>query len=310
MVFDAECKRVAETQTPFRLEYRVLHRDGNYLYFQDDGYPLSDPRGTMTSVVGFRVDLTARKLAEEKIRGMNVELEKRVRERTAALEDANNELQAFCYSVSHDLRSPLRSVTGFCHALLEEYGEKLDTNARHYMERACDGALRMGHLIDDLLRLSQISRAELRLENIDMTSLARNLLAACQSQDPEREVKVRVAAKLRLRGDGRLIQIALENLLANAWKFTGKKSNALIEVGAREEKGSTVFFIRDNGDGFSMAHVNQLFGVFQRLHSADDFPGTGIGLAIVNRIIQRHGGCLWAEATRGQGATFFFTVPS
>lgn len=307
--FRTECARAVAEKKPFSLEYRVLHRDGTPRYFQDNGYPLIDSEGNISSIVGFRVDVTARKHDEEKIRHMNSELERRVSERTSELQFANKEMEAFCYSISHDLRAPLRSIRGYSEIILQEFGDKLDDRGEEYLKRACESAGHMNQLLDDLLRLSVISRGELQREQTDLNELVQQIAAELKSVDPQRKVKFKIGRGLTARGDVRLLRIALGNLLSNAWKFTGKKPAAVIEFGATEQSGEQVFFVRDNGEGFEMEWKHRLFGVFERLHSTKDFPGTGIGLAIVQRIIQRHGGQVWAEGKRHEGATFYFTLP-
>lgn len=306
--FQAECQRVVTSKRPFKLVYRVLHRDGGELVFQDNGYPLIHPAGHVTSIVGLRMDITSRKRDEEKIRLMNSELEQRVLERTAELQFANKEMEAFCYSISHDLRAPLRSIRGYSDIVLQEYGDKLDPRGQEYLQKACDSASRMNQLLDDLLRLSVISRGELQSEETDLGELARQIISGLKSSEPDRAVKFTVGGRLMASGDVRLLQIALANLLNNAWKFTGRKAKGIIEFGSEDQDGQRVFFVRDNGEGFDMEWKHRLFGVFERLHSAKDFPGTGIGLAIVQRVIQRHGGRVWAEGKRLEGATFYFTL--
>jgi hypothetical protein len=307
--FRTECARAVADKKPFSLEYRVLRRDGTTRYFQDNGYPLIDSEGNVSNLVGFRVDVTARKHDEEKIRHMNSELERRVSERTAELQFANQEMEAFCYSISHDLRAPLRSIRGYSEIVLQEFGEKLDSRGEEYLKRACESAGHMNQLLDDLLRLSVISRGELQREQTDLNELVQQIAAELKSAEPERKVKFKIDRGLTARGDARLLQIALGNLVSNAWKFTSKKTDAMIEVGLTEQNGESVFFVRDNGEGFEMEWKHRLFGVFERLHSTKDFPGTGIGLAIVQRIIQRHGGRVWAEGKSHEGATFYFTLP-
>jgi light-regulated signal transduction histidine kinase (bacteriophytochrome) len=233
-----------------------------------------------------------------------------VKERTAQLEAVNKELEAFSYSVSHDLRAPLRGIDGFSQALLEDYHDKLDEEGRHYLQRVRHGAQRMGQLIDDLLRLSRVSRAEVIRQRVDLSDLSRRILRELAEAHPERSAQVTVASGLTVEADPRLLAIALENLLANAWKFTAPRPEAVIEVGKDEVEGEPVFWVRDNGAGFDMAYVSKLFSAFQRLHSSEQFEGTGIGLAIVHRIIRRHGGRIWAEGRPGEGATFRFTLPA
>ena len=306
--FQSESARAVAMKQPLSLEYRVTHRDGTIRYLQDNGFPLTDSTGKVTSVVGFRVDITARKRDEERIRQMNVELERRVLERTAELQFANKEMEAFCYSISHDLRAPLRSIRGYSEIVLQEYGAKLDVRGEEFLKRACNSAAHMNQLLDDLLRLSVISRGDLQREEMDLSELVRRAVATLKAADPHRRVKLKIGRNLKSRGDARLLEIALGNLLSNAWKFTGRKADAIIEFGSEQKDGERVFFVRDNGEGFDMEWKHRLFGVFERLHSANDFPGTGIGLAIVQRVIQRHGGRIWAEGKREHGATFYFTL--
>ncbi len=236
------------------------------------------------------------------------DLERRVRLRTADLEIVNKELEAFSYSVSHDLRAPLRAIDGFSQALLADHAGQLDEDGRGYLERVRGAAQRMAQLIDDLLSLSKITRAQLKRERVDLTEVAQKILTELGSRDPERKVATRVAEGLVVQADPRLLTVMLENLLGNAWKFTSKQSAASIEVGTELRGNETVYLVRDNGAGFAMEHATKLFAPFQRLHAASDFEGTGIGLATVYRVVTRHGGRVWAEAEPGQGATFFFTL--
>jgi signal transduction histidine kinase len=236
------------------------------------------------------------------------ELEQRVIERTTQLEAANKELEAFSYSVSHDLRAPLRGIDGFSQALLEDYEEKLDARGKDYLQRVRVASQRMAQLIDDMLGLSRASRGEMRHEPVDLTGISRSIAAQLQDADTGRHVEFVIAEGLCARGDPRLLQIVLENLIGNAWKFTGKQPTARVEVGVNDNNGRSVYFVRDNGAGFDMTYAEKLFGAFQRLHSAAEFKGTGIGLATVQRIIRRHGGEVWAEGKVGQGAVFYFTL--
>ena len=237
--------------------------------------------------------------------GLYEELEVRVEERTHQLEQVNRELEAFSYSVSHDLRAPLRGMMGFSQALLEDYGDRLDENGVRYLQRITASGERMGTLIDGLLVLSRLSRVELHHTTVNLSEIAHELLGELQRAEPQREVTTHVQDDLMAEGDERLLRQVMQNLLENAWKFTRNQEQAVIEVG----KDNGTFFVRDNGAGFDMAYANKLFGAFQRLHPVAEFEGTGIGLALVKRIINRHGGNIWAEAKEGTGATFFFTLP-
>jgi signal transduction histidine kinase len=218
----------------------------------------------------------------------------------------NKELESFSYSVSHDLRSPLRSMDGFSLALLEDYGDRLDDEARDSLQRIRAASQRMGRLIDELLGLARVTRAELRVEDVDLSAMAEEIVSTLARAEPERKVRWEIAPGIRVRGDRELIAIALQNLLANAWKFTCKVPVAVIRVGTRDEDGEQVCFVSDNGAGFDMAYASRLFGAFQRLHHESDFPGTGVGLATVQRVMHRHGWSLGAQASVGHGATFYF----
>ena len=224
------------------------------------------------------------------------------------LELANKELEAFSYSVSHDLRAPLHRIGGFAQILMEDYAEQLDLSGIACLTKMRDNVQRMSELIDDLLSLSRVTRFQMQRQTVDLSALAQTIATLLQQTQPERQVEFVIAAGIIVNGDRRLLQIVLENLLANAWKFTGKLSQARIEIGVMQEQGQQVYFVRDNGVGFDMTYAERLFSAFQRLHSTTEFPGTGIGLATVGRIIHRHGGRVWANGAVGQGATFYFTV--
>lgn len=242
----------------------------------------------------------------EDVTALNFE-HRRLLEAVAALEAANQELEAFCYSVAHDLRAPLRGIQGFSQALVEDYEASLDDKGRQYLQRVGNAALRMSELIDDLLTLSRISRAPVSRVPVDLTALATEI--AAHLGEHQRAVRLTIAPRMRVNADARLMRIVLENLLGNAWKFTSKIADPAVEIGVERVDGVTAFFVRDNGAGFDEAHASKMFAPFQRLHSEKEFTGTGIGLAIVQRIIRRHGGRVWANGAVNSGATFYFTVP-
>src|SRR5437016_11446974 len=244
-----------------------------------------------------------------------MKLEQRVAERTKELERravelqaANSELDAFAYSVSHDLRAPLRSIDGFSQVLLEDYGAQLDEGGRDSLQRVRAASQRMATLIDDLLKLARVTRAEMRTERVDLSGMAGDMATELHRSTPERQVDVTIAQGLEARGDVRLLRVVLENLLRNSWKYTAKQPRPRVEFASVEGNGERAFMIRDNGAGFDMQYADKLFGVFQRLHSAAEFEGTGVGLATVRRIVTRHGGRIWAEGAVDRGATFYFTL--
>jgi len=307
---------------PYRTEYRVVWRDGTERVLAAGGRLHRDAGTPTAQLTGVCWDVTERYRLREELQRYATELEQRVAERTRELEAraeelrrnstalvaANEELDAFAYSVSHDLRAPLRSIDGFSQVLLEDYGTQLDEPGRDALRRVRAATQRMGMLIDDLLKLSRLTRGELRAEVVDLSAMAQSITAELQKTAAERRVEVTIRPGLEAHGDPRLLQVALENLLGNSWKYTAKQPRARIEFTATEENGSRVFLVRDNGAGFDMKYVNKLFGVFQRLHSGAEFDGTGVGLATVQRIITRHGGRIWAEGAVNKGATFYFTL--
>ena len=258
--------------------------------------PIVDAEGRPTYLLGISQDITEHRRAQAELL-----------QAKEAAEAANRELEAFSYSVAHDLRSPLRAIDGFSQVLLEEYSEKIDAVGQDYLARVRTSAQHMAELIDDLLTLSRVTRAEIRRQRVDLTERARATMARLGNSDPQRDVTVTVGDGLRAYGDPGLLGVVLDNLLGNAWKFTSKRKAATIELGWTKKEGKKVFFVRDNGAGFDMSYAGTLFGVFQRLHHATDFDGTGIGLATVHRIITRHGGRIWAEGEIDRGATFYFT---
>lgn len=301
-----------------RLEPRPLNIDAQLWHAQSKTYrhinlravPLFDAEGQLREWIGTANDIDDQTRAAMEIQRLNTQLEQRVAERTAELERANKELEAFSYSVSHDLRTPLRAIDGFSQALLEDYADKLDDAGLNFLQRVRSGAQRMGQLIDDLLKLSRVSRSTLLQENVDLSAMAHEIASDLRAREPERAMTIVIAPQLKVVGDSQLLRIALENLLNNAWKYTGRREHARIEFGYTHADAAPCYFVRDNGAGFNMAYADKLFGAFQRLHDAKEFAGTGVGLATVQRIIDRHGGRIWADAQVDHGATFYFTLPS
>jgi light-regulated signal transduction histidine kinase (bacteriophytochrome) len=254
-------------------------------------------------------DQQTRLIGALQIKELNRTLEHKVRDRTQALEEANSELEAFCYSVSHDLRAPLRSVDGFAKMLARDYANKpLDARGNDLMDRMSASTIRMGQLIEDLLNLSRIARGTIETEEVDLSGLAAEVAKELAVQNPGRQIEVSIEPDLSVTGDARLLRVALENLFGNAWKFTRAQAQPGFRFGRSESAEGPTFFVRDNGVGFDMAHSAQLFVPFQRLHSDSEFEGTGIGLATVQRVIHSHGGRIWAESRPGMGATFYFTI--
>jgi len=300
--------RAVEVRTDYEAEFRFLPRGRTFGWMLGRGRAYYDAAGKPIRLVGVAIDITARKEAEQEIRRLNAELERRVRERTAQLEAINQELEAFAYSVSHDLRAPLRSIRGFSEVLLDRCAGQLDAEGQDFLRRVCESGRHMARLIDDLLKLSRVGRSELRWQAVNLTALAGAVVAQLRQAEPQRAVEIVIQPNLRAEGDESLLRLLLDNLLGNAWKFTRWQPDARIEFGVTTQP-EPAFFVQDNGVGFDMARAGKLFGVFQRLHSAGEFPGTGIGLATVQRIVKRHRGRVWAVAGENQGATFYFTLP-
>jgi PAS domain S-box-containing protein len=284
------------------LDIRGRRKDGTEMALELSLSPRQD--GAQPGAMAIVRDVTVQRASEREIRRLNRDLHAHAKE----LEAINGELEAFSYSVSHDLRAPLRAIDGFSQALLEDYGEHLDSAGKDYLQRVRNGAQSMSLLIDDLLKLSRVTRSELRIAEVDLANLAREVVEELREAEPERDVAVEIEDILQVHGDTALLRVALQNLLNNAWKFTACTEPARIQVGRSSLDGDSVVFVRDNGVGFDMAYSSKLFGAFQRLHPQREFPGTGIGLATVQRVIHKHGGRVWAESEVNHGASFYFTL--
>ena len=302
------CQAVKAIEQGKVCQGEVITPDGEY--FQDTSSPVFDDKGDVIGVIGTSLNINDLKLAEKKLKKLNEELEQRVKERTFELEQANKELAAFTYSASHDLRAPLRRIEGFSEALIEDHGDSLEGEVKGYIERIMAASQRMTELIDDMLKLSRVTRQEINIDQIDLSSMVEARVSLHREENPDRIVKANITRGIHARGDAALLRIALDNLVDNAWKFTRNKDEAIIEFGTSVYDNETVFYISDNGIGFEMDYADKIFGPFQRVHSSDDYPGTGIGLSIVQRIIERHGGQIWVEAEKNQGTVFYFTLPS
>ena len=295
---------------PYECDAKVLRPDGSHRWIVARGAAKYDTDGTVIGLHGTIQDITERKRAEQEIRRLNTELEKRVAERTAELTAANRELDSFAYAVSHDLRAPLRAMSGFSQALAEDYGERFQGDGKVYLNQIGLACRKMSELIDGLLALSRSTRGGLLQHDVlDISGLSERLLAELAQSHPKRQVAVQVQAGLQACGDGRMIESVLRNLLGNAWKYTTQTVAPCIRVYTEEQDGAPRFCVADNGAGFDMAYADKLFQPFQRLHRQDEFPGIGIGLATVQRIVHRHGGVIEAQGNPGKGATFCFTLP-
>jgi PAS domain S-box-containing protein len=293
-----EVANAVELDAPYDTEHRVVWPDGSIHVLGARGKVYRADDGRALRMTGVCWDTTERKRAEE-----------RLHERTLQLEAANEALGSFTYSVSHDLRAPLRAIDGYARILLEDHADRLDAEGERVLGVVCTNARQMGKLIDDLLTFSRLGRGDLEKSRVDMTALAQSAVEELRRLEPERRVAVTIAPLAPALADGTLIRQVLTNLIGNAWKFTRTRAEATIEIGCTPSAGELTYFVRDNGAGFEMEYANKLFGVFQRLHRAEEFEGTGVGLAIVQRIVQRHGGRVWAEGAVDHGATFYFTLP-
>lgn len=288
---------ITAEQGRFEDEGWRVRKDGSRFWANVVMTALRDQTGQLRGFGKVTRDMTDRKAIEEKMAAQNTQLE-----------STNRELEAFCYSVSHDLRAPLRGIDGFSQALLEDYAGQLDNKGKEYLQRVRAAVQRMGALIDDLLDLSRITRTEMRREAIDLSQIAQSIADELRGTQPDRTAEFVITPGLQVQADPRLIRVVLENLLRNSWKFTSKRENTRIEFGRTAANGHSAFFVKDNGAGFDPNYSSRLFGAFQRLHSASEFPGTGVGLATVQRVILRHGGKIWAESDVDRGATFFFEL--
>jgi PAS domain S-box-containing protein len=305
----AGLKAMMDAHQPFHeFEFSRAGPSGQLRHRSISGEPIFGEDGRFTGYQGVARDISARKRDEAKMVQLNADLEARVARRTADLERANQELETFSYSVAHDLRAPLRAMTGFSSIVLEENQDKLDAASVRYLKRVKAGGEYMGELVDDLLDLARISRQEMRRQDINLGEVARKVAASLAESNPGRQVEIEIKAHMRAVCDPGLIEIVMSNLIGNAWKFTAKAASARIEVGVKRRDGQSVYFVRDNGAGFEMAYTKNLFAPFQRLHRREDFEGTGIGLSLVKRIIDKHGGKVWAEGAPGKGASFYFTL--
>ena len=293
------------------MEKRYIRKDGSVVWVGITVGALRDDGGRVYEYVDTITDITAQKHAQDEVARLNAELEERVRQRTADLQAANLNLEAFTYTVSHDLRAPLTALAGFTEMLAEEYGDRLDGPGLDYIARIQAASARMDGLIGDLLALSQASRAEIHATAVDLSELARATIAGLRHRDPGRQVQASVEEGVQVLGDEQLLRTAMENLLGNAWKFTSRTAGAVIEFGTIPAGNAMVHcYVRDNGAGFDPSCVGKLFRPFSRLHPSEDFPGTGVGLASVQRIVERHHGRCWAEGQPGRGAVFHFTLPA
>ncbi len=304
-------KRLLERREPFRGFIGIQHNPNGGVRSASEvsGEPIFDAGGRFAGYRGVGRDITDRVAAERRVREFNAELEACIAERTSELQGAIAELESFTTSVAHDLRAPLRSVAGFGQMLQEDYGESLPPAGRDYLRRMLLASDRMTSMIDGLLELSRLSRKEPRRSRVNLSALAAEILVRLQEVEPERRVQLSIQAGIEADCDPSLIVVVLENLLGNAWKYTARATRAEIAFGGRDsDAGESVFFVRDNGVGFDMRYVSKLFTAFQRLHSADEFPGTGIGLSTARKVIQRHGGRIWGESRPGDGAVFCFTL--
>jgi PAS domain S-box-containing protein len=296
---------------PFELTYRIAAANGSVKWVWERGCAVRGADGCVAALEGFISDVTELRGAQDEVARLNTELEERVRQRTAQLQAANADLEAFAYSIAHDLRSPLTSIDGFSQSLDALCADSLPELGRHYLRRIRAGVRQMSDLTDAMLSLARLSRVQLRWEGVDLAAAARDAIELLREQQPRAKVVLEIPQRLPVQGDPRLLAQVMANLVGNAWKFSAPQPQTEIRIGTVPgSQGETVYFVADRGAGFDMAHASRLFGAFQRLHSPTEFEGTGIGLALVQKIVHRHGGRIWADARPGEGATFFFTLGS
>jgi PAS domain S-box-containing protein len=293
----------------YRLEQRHLHKCGQVIWVDLSVSIVRERDGTPLYCIAQIQDITERKRDEELLRGLNSDLEQRVQERTRKLKEANEELESFSYSVSHDLRAPLRAIDGFSRILLEDHGDKLDENGKRLLDVVCGNTQNMGRLIDDLLAFSRLGRKQIEPCPVNMNDLASDVFQQLKFGLEDQNIQFNLAPLPDIQGDPALIRQVFVNLISNAAKYSRPRAQTVIEVNSRCENGDCIYYVRDNGVGFDMTYSKKLFGVFQRLHSVEEFEGTGVGLAIVQRIVHRHGGRVWAEGKVDEGATFYFSLP-
>jgi PAS domain S-box-containing protein len=300
---DALLRRALDTGRESIGELTIPAVDASHFYHWRS-VPILDPNGSVSSILAIASDITERKKAEEALRSAHAELQRRAYE----YEAINRELEAFSYTVSHDLKAPLRSIEGFTRAILEDYADKLDSTGRDYLMRVRSGAQRMNQLIEAMLKMARLTRGEIHENSVDLSSLAQVIAHELTAQEPQRRVEFVIAERIRVNGDAEMLRVMLQNLMDNAWKFTSRHTAATIEFGVTDMEGRTVCFVRDDGAGFDMEFAGKLFMPFKRLHAESDFPGLGIGLAIAHRIVMRHNGRMWARSAPEKGATFYFTL--
>jgi len=306
--FEEQWINLLKGEMPPTYEYQIIHKSGEIRWLNQRNILVCEENGIPIAIEGIVTDITERKQAEEEIRTLYLELEQRVIDRTARLEATNKELESLTYSLAHDLRTPLRAIDGFGHALLEEYQDKVDAQGKDYLHRVRSATQRIGQIIDDILSLSSVSRGEMNIQEVNLSQMVQKIADEIHSIQPEREVRFIIQEGIKVQGDARLLHTVFENLIGNAWKFTSKHPTALIEFGMQQQNDIATYFIRDDGAGFDMNYAQKLFGAFQRLHTITEFPGTGVGLATVQRVIHRHGGNVWAKSEVEKGTTIYFTI--